>query len=112
MHGAVDNIQANSTAALRDAQRLRDATEQIVGRVFYGAMLKTLRESPMKGKYGHGGRVEEAFGAQLDAILAERMGKGTRRGLADTLFDALKGQQERISKLRTESEWQRQRNIW
>ena len=103
MHGTVGNIQATSATAHRDVQRLRDVTERIVGQVFYGAMLKTMRESPMKGKYGHGGRVEEAFGAQLDAILAERMGKGTRRGLADTLYDALKGQQERISKLRTES---------
>ena len=72
---------------------LDEATRTLVGSVFYGTLMKTMRESEMKGKYGHGGRGEEAFGAQLDAMLAERAGKGTNGGLAAALYESLERQQ-------------------
>lgn len=54
--------------------KLRDAVDQVVGSVFYGTLLKTMRESPLKGTIGHGGRGEEMFQGQLDQLLVERAG--------------------------------------
>ncbi len=74
-------------------KQLDEATRTLVGSVFYGALLKTMRDSEMKGEIGHGGRGEEVFGAQLDAMLAERAGKATKGGLADVIYKSLEKQQ-------------------
>ncbi|UCE58577.1 MAG: rod-binding protein [Phycisphaerales bacterium] len=79
--------------------RLRDATREIAGSVFYGTLLKTMRASKLKGIYGHGGRGEEIFAAQLDGIMAQEMGRGTKGGIADAMYESLKAQQERIGRL-------------
>ena len=44
---------------------------------------------------------EEIFAAQLDGIMAERMGKATRGGLVDALYNTMEHQQRVISKLRS-----------
>ena len=56
-------------------RRLTKAANEIVGQVFYGTLLRTARSSPLKGKYGHGGRGEEVFQAQLDDVLARGAGR-------------------------------------
>jgi len=84
-------------------KELDETTRTLVGSVFYGALLKTMRESGMKGKYGHGGRGEEAFGAQLDSMLAERAGKGTQGGLAETLYKHLERQQRLADQAKAKS---------
>jgi len=81
-----------------DLARLREATGKIVGSVFFGAMLKSVRESGMKGRYGHGGRGEEVFASQLHGVLAERAGVSAPGGLADALFRRLESQQIRIGR--------------
>ena len=82
----------------RELGRLRETTGRVVGSVFYGTMLAAIRKSSLKGSVGHGGRGEEVFGAQLDAILAERMGEAdARRGVAKALYDRLESQQRRIA---------------
>lgn len=77
---------------------LRSLTQKVVGRVFYGTLLAKVRESTLNGPYMHGGRGEDTFGAQLDAIRAERMGEQEHRGLADALYRQLAPQQARIRK--------------
>jgi len=77
-------------------KKLQEVTHELVGSVFYGTLLKTMRASEMKGKYGHGGRGEEVFGAQLDQALAEQTGKATRGGVADAIYQRLAGQQNRM----------------
>ncbi|MFQ5495573.1 MAG: hypothetical protein ACE5EX_09350 [Phycisphaerae bacterium] len=86
-----------------DLQRLRTVAGQVVGSTFYGTLLKIMRDSSLKGPYGHGGRGEQVFGAQLDGLLAERMGTTTQGGLADGLFRHLERQQRLIGARRTES---------
>ena len=76
--------------------QLRQAVDQLVGSVFYGAMLRSLRASTMKGEYGHGGRGEEVFQAQLDQIIAERAGQSQRYSLNHAIYDRLAQQQSRI----------------
>ncbi len=84
----------------RELAALRRATDELVGTLFYETLLKTIRESPLKGEYGHGGRAEEVFGSQLDAIRAHRMSAATRGGLSDLLYESLKQQQARSAKQR------------
>jgi len=80
-----------------DLQRLKEATGQIVGSVFYGTLLKSMRESELKGAYGHGGRGEEVFAAQLHGMWAERMGEASNGGLTDVLYRRLENQQRLMS---------------
>jgi len=79
--------------------KLKDITGRVVGSVFYGEMLRTMRESKIKGTFGHGGRGEEVFSAQLHDMLAERMGQSRGNGLADVLYDRFKHQQNLVGHL-------------
>jgi hypothetical protein len=81
-----------------DLERLRKTVGQVFGSVFYGTLLKTMRESELKGPYGHGGYGEEVFSAQLHGLLAERAGTSMHNGLVDAVYEALAQQQELISK--------------
>lgn len=99
--GTIDQTAATASATKVATKRLRTTTDQVVGSVFYGTMLKTMRAGTMRGKYGHGGRGEEIFSAQLHGILAERIGTSMSGGLGDVLYKALKPQQERINLLNT-----------
>ena len=65
--------------------RLREVAGQVAGKVFFGTLLAAMRDSTIKGEYGHGGRGEEAFSAQFHEILAERMGQADAHGLTDAL---------------------------
>jgi Rod binding domain-containing protein len=78
--------------------KLRDAADQVVGSVFYGTLLRTMRSSQLKGPYGHGGRGEEIFGAQLDQVLAERSGRARGYGLTEAVVRQLAEQQFRVDR--------------
>jgi hypothetical protein len=80
------NADAAKTGALRE---LRTAVNEVVGSVFFAPLLRCMRNSPLKGTYGHGGRGEEVFQAQLDQILAERAGQAANNSLNRTIFDRL-----------------------
>ena len=82
----------------RDLAQLRETTGQVVGSVFYGTMLRAMRESALKGKYGHGGRGEEVFAGQLHGMLAERAGAATAGSIGEAVFERLSHQQQLISR--------------
>jgi len=94
-------LAATSRAASSEDSltRLREATGEVVGSVFYSTMMKTMRESKLGGKFGHGGRGEEVFAAQLHDLLAQRMGKSQSGGLADAIYAKLAPQQKRMDQL-------------
>ena len=98
---SVNIMSQESVNAVRELHRLREVTGQVVGSVFFGTLLKTMRESELKGAYGHGGRGEEIFSAQLHGILAERMGATMRTGLGNAVYDRLQRQQRGISTRQT-----------
>lgn len=79
--------QASPAAKAR--AELRTAVNEVVGSVFLGPLLRAARASTIKGEFGHGGRGEEIFQAQLDQTLTERAGTATRYPLSDVLFDRL-----------------------
>jgi len=71
-----------SPAKVPARSALRRAADELVGEVFYGTLLRQMRQSPLKGKYGHGGRGEEVFQGQLDAVFAARAGQARGGDLA------------------------------
>jgi hypothetical protein len=89
-------VTAPDARASQAPDRLRRLCGEIVGSVFYGTLLKSVRESPLKGAYGHGGRGEEVFSAQLHGLLAERAGAARADGLADALHMHLRAQSQRL----------------
>jgi len=79
---------ANASSEQRKAI-LRQAVDEVVGVTFFGQMLKMARNSVIKGEYGHGGRGEEVFGAQLDMELARRVGGAMPTSLSETIYRRL-----------------------
>jgi hypothetical protein len=72
------------------ADPLRQRIDQFVGLFFYGTMLKQARTTHLTdSKLGTGGRGGEAFAAQLDQTLAERMGQASHTSLGDALYREL-----------------------
>ncbi len=99
----IESMTRTAVTATRDLDRLRETAREVVGSVFFGTLLKAMRESGLKGAYGHGGRGEEIFSAQLHGVLAERMGATMRGGLGDAIYRALEGQQNRLGRMRAEA---------
>lgn len=89
---SIDTGGQTTRATQIKLDRLRETSGRIVGSVFFGTLLKTMRESNIKGSFGHGGRGEEVFSAQLHGILAERMGAAERGGLGEALYRAFERQ--------------------
>ena len=105
MIDAIDNMTTQPVSmtaspvdrATRDMSKLRETAGSVVGNVFYGTLLKQMRESGIKGEYGHGGRGEEVFAAQLHNLLAERLGGCGNFELADAVARSCEEQQQRIN---------------
>jgi hypothetical protein len=90
--GAIQSLSPARVASANPAQRrqmLRQAIDEVVGATFYGPMLKMARDNPFKGEFGHGGRGEEIFGAQLDMELARRASHTSRNSLSDAIYRRL-----------------------
>lgn len=81
----------------RDLDRLREVAGQVIGSVFFGTLLRIMRESTLKGPYGHGGRGEEIFAAQLHNMYAEQVGTALRSGVSESIYQRLEHQQELYS---------------
>jgi Rod binding domain-containing protein len=98
----LQNANASAAADALDPtlKKLRTSVDKVVGSVFYGTLLKTMRASPLKGKFGHGGRGEEVFSAQLDQMLAEKAGQARRYSLNDALYEHLARQPTRTTSTR------------
>lgn len=97
---SIDTVRSIPDTVRSDLERLRKAAGQVVGSIFYGTILKTMRESKIQGAYGHGGRGEEIFAAQLHDLLAQRMGTARRTDLGEAMLRRLEPQQRRISSQR------------
>jgi len=96
---AISMDSQTSTASDPKLVQLREITGKVAGTVFFGTLLKSMRESTMNGPYGHGGRGEEIFSERLHGILAQQMGTNMQGGLSEALYRSLQEQQERINDL-------------
>jgi hypothetical protein len=79
----------DASAATGRERLVRKRVNELVGQTFYGTLLRTMRSSPLKAPYGHGGRGEDAFQGQLDMLLAERMGQAKQFKLNDAIYRSL-----------------------
>ena len=70
----------------KDDPRVHEQFNQSVGETFYGQMLKTLRESTGKQRYGFGGRAEKMFTQQFDQILAEKMSRASAGKFSEPMY--------------------------
>ena len=94
----VDSSGGGAAASARNGvRRLEETIGRIVGRMFYGTLMQQMRDSTLKGSFGHGGRGEEIFAAQLHGLLAERMGVADRDAIGKVLISSLRPQQERVA---------------
>jgi Rod binding domain-containing protein len=92
---AIATTQSTAPGAADQARSaLRRAADELVGEVFYGTLLRQMRQSPLKGKYGHGGRGEEVFQGQLDSLLAARAGRAGESTLVDAVVARLERRAE------------------
>ena len=66
---------------------LRQAFDAFVGEVFFGQMLKAMRQTVDKSAYFNGGRAEEVFQSQLDQILSEKMADASGPSLTGPMFE-------------------------
>jgi Rod binding domain-containing protein len=95
------SVQAVSQAPIA---QLRQATDKLVGSLFYGTLLRQMRSSVLKGPYGHGGRGEEVFAGQLDQLFAERMGESRTTNLTDAVVRRYGEKAERMELYRAEAD--------
>ena len=96
----IDSAKSVDPATAQDLGRLRHLSGEIAGSIFYGTLLRTMRESVLKGEYGHGGRGEDIFAAQLHGLFAERLGAAKQNPLAESLYRHLENQQANITRSR------------
>jgi hypothetical protein len=78
------NMTTSPTTSTQ-TQQLRQKVDQWVGQVFFGTLMKQVRESPFKSEIFSGGRGGGAFQQMLDGILVER----GSRDLGGQLTDAI-----------------------
>ncbi len=71
---------------------LRKVVGEVVGTTFIGQMLRIAHNSNLEGKYGHGGRGERVFRAQLDQELAQMIGRRMQNSLTESVYKRLSGQ--------------------
>jgi Rod binding domain-containing protein len=95
---SVKSVTSDPPEVTHDLRRLREAVGSAVGSMFFGTLLKTMRESRIRGMYGHGGRGEEIFAAQLHDVYAQRLGQNLKGGPAEAVYRRLEAQQRRISR--------------
>jgi hypothetical protein len=55
----------------QDPRLIREAAGLLTSQLFFAPLLAEARKLPFGREYGHGGRMEEAFGEQLDQHIAD-----------------------------------------
>ena len=66
---------------------LKEAFTEFVGQTLFGQLLKSMRSTVGKPAYMHGGRTEEIFQAQLDAIITQDLTDSSASQYADPMYD-------------------------
>jgi hypothetical protein len=62
----------------RDPEAARDAAAMLTSQLFFAPMLAEMRKLPFGKEFGNGGRMEEAFGEQLDMRMADIVARSDR----------------------------------
>lgn len=84
-------IEASASTTAERNEQLKTAAEQLLAMAFYQPLLKQAREVPFKSELFHGGFGEQAFGAQWDQAIAERLARRDMSGLKQRLVEQMGG---------------------
>lgn len=87
-----------ATPPTAQTQQLRQKVDQWVGQVFFGTLMKQVRESPFKSEMFSGGRGGGAFQQMLDGILVERGSRDLGGKLTDAIVRKLDKSTPRTSR--------------
>jgi hypothetical protein len=71
-----------------DPRMAREAASLLTSQLFFAPLLAEMRKLPFGREFGHGGRMEEAFGEQLDTLIADTVARSDR-GLTAQLAEKL-----------------------
>jgi Rod binding domain-containing protein len=77
--------------------KLRHEAQRLVSQVFFGTLLKQMRNSPFKSELWSGGRGGEAFSGLYDQHMADRMAKASGRKLVESIVKSLRRSRTRNS---------------
>jgi hypothetical protein len=72
----------------KDPQLAHEAAALMTSQLFFAPLLAEMRKLPFGKEFGYGGRMEEAFGEQLDQHLADTVARSDR-GLTAQLAERL-----------------------
>lgn len=72
----------------KDPQLAHEAAALMTSQLFFAPLLVEMRKLPFGKEFGYGGRMEEAFGEQLDQQLADTVARSDR-GLTAQLAERL-----------------------
>jgi len=85
---APGDAATDRTEPSRDDQA-RQAAESLVSITLIDPLLAQAREDPFRTDLFHGGFAEEAFGAQFDAIIAERLTHAAQMPIVESVYNQL-----------------------
>jgi hypothetical protein len=80
----------------RDPNLAREAASLLTSQLFFAPLLAEMRRLPFGREFGHGGRMEDAFGEQLDMQIADTVARSDR-GLTAQLAKELIRKQPSLS---------------
>lgn len=76
-----------------------EAARSLVSITLIGPLLAQARQDPFGSELFHGGFAEEAFGAQLDSILAERITQRSRLPIVESVYERMTTTGRRVNTL-------------
>jgi Rod binding domain-containing protein len=82
----MSTISALTNAGSSASPELQATFRNVVGGLFYGQLLKSLRDTVGKPAYIHGGQAEELFQSQLDQYLVDDLSSRQSGPWLDELF--------------------------
>jgi hypothetical protein len=88
-----------SAALEATRQEAREAAEQLVATTLVQPLLQQMRNDPFKSDLMHGGMAEDAFGAQLDTQLADRIVRRANWPLVERIVDTVMGRLQGATRL-------------
>lgn len=74
-----------------NADEVREAARSLVSISLIQPLLTQARQDPFRTELFHGGFAEDAFGAQLDAIIAEQITQRTDLPLVESVYRQIAG---------------------
>ena len=81
-----------------DPEAVHDTAAMLTSQLFFAPMLAEMRKLPFGKEFGHGGRMEDAFGEQLDMHMADIVARGDQSLTAQVAAKLTRKNEHTVSK--------------